>query len=95
VQKDPRLAEQVCRAGEAIEVTEPVELTEDSPVQAAASRLRQAADAQGITQSEIARRLDVSPAVINRVFKNPDRSRVSTLRRIAEVMGLDLHQILE
>lgn len=60
----------------------------------AANRLQQMMDRKEVTQKELARRLDVSPSFINKVFKQPDRSKVATLRRIAEALEVDLAEIL-
>jgi len=70
------------------------EFTEDSPAEAAAARLKYIARERGISQKAIAQKLEVTPAAINRVFKNPDRSKVSTLRRIAQAMGVELHELI-
>lgn len=59
-----------------------------------AGRLKWLADQLGLTQKEIARRIGVSPVVVNRVFKDPDRSTVATLRRIAAAMGLRLSTLI-
>ena len=71
-----------------------VEFTSDSPAEAAASRLRLAAQRLGVSQKALAEKLGVTPAVINRVFQKPDRSKVSTLKRIARAMGVQLHEII-
>ena len=72
-----------------------MDFTEDSPAQAAASRLRRVAKEQGVTQQELAKRLGVTPAVISRVFKIPNRSKVDTLRRIADALGVELVEIVK
>lgn len=71
-----------------------MEFTADSPVVAAAHRLRRVAGERDISQKELARRLNVTPSVISRVFKNPDRSRLATLRKIAHALGVELHEIV-
>ncbi|MEW6249342.1 MAG: helix-turn-helix transcriptional regulator [Planctomycetota bacterium] len=43
-------------------------------------RLRRVLKAKGMKQSELARRLGVSPVVVSRVLKNPERSTGATLR---------------
>jgi DNA-binding XRE family transcriptional regulator len=74
---------------------EAMPFTADSPRVAAANRLRQVAESKGITQKELARRLEVSPSVISKVFKEPDRSTLRTLKRIANALGVDVHAIIE
>lgn len=73
---------------------ETMEFTADSPAEAAAHRLRRAARKQGVSQKQLAERLNVTPAVISRVFKNPDRSKLATIRRIAQALGVELHEIV-
>jgi DNA-binding XRE family transcriptional regulator len=78
------------RRGEA----EVVEFTADSPAEAAARRLKALAKRQGVSQSELAQRLGVTPAVVSRVFKNPDRSKVQTIRRIAKALGVSVREVI-
>lgn len=73
---------------------DPIEFTEDSPAIAVANRLKWVAHEKGVSQKELAKRLGVSPSVVNKVFKDPDRSKVATLRRVAEALGVDLHAII-
>jgi ribosome-binding protein aMBF1 (putative translation factor) len=72
-----------------------IELTPDIPAQLAGSRLRRALKERGIKQRDLAKRLDVSPAVVSRVLKNPDRSMVATLRRIADALGVELRELID
>lgn len=60
----------------------------------AAARLQWLAFQLDLTQKEIARRVGVSPVVINRIFKNPDRSTVATLRKIAKAMNVKLVELI-
>ncbi len=71
-----------------------MEFTEDSPAVAAANRLRRTAERKGVSQRELARKLNVSPSVISKVFQNPDRSKVATLRRIAAALQVELAEIV-
>jgi DNA-binding Xre family transcriptional regulator len=72
-----------------------IEFTADMPAQMAGNRLRRVLAEKKITQSELAKRLKVSPAVVNRVLKNPDRSMVATLRRIADALGVELVELID
>lgn len=72
-----------------------VPMDEDFAAEYNARRLRWRAEELGLTQREIARRVGVSPVVINRIFKNPDRSTVATLRKIAKAMGVKLVELLD
>lgn len=49
---------------------------------------------QGITQAELAKRLKKSPAVISRIFRNPERSRLSSLQKIADALKVDLSDLM-
>lgn len=60
----------------------------------AAARLKWLAFQLDLTQKEIAKRVGVSPVVINRIFKNPDRSTVATLRKIAKAMNVTLFELI-
>ena len=72
----------------------PVEFTDDSPAALAAGRLGRVARAKGISQKELAERVGVSPSFISKVFKQPDRSKVATLRKIAEALSVELREIV-
>ncbi|MCK4658593.1 MAG: helix-turn-helix transcriptional regulator [Phycisphaerae bacterium] len=73
---------------------EMIEFTADSPAQAAAKRLRKVLTQKGVSQKQLAEMLDVTPAVVSRVLKNPDRSKVATLRRIAATLGVELREFV-
>ena len=61
----------------------------------AGHRLQHLLKQKGMTQAALARKLGVSPAVVNRVLKRPDRSMVATLRRIATALQADLWEIID
>jgi lambda repressor-like predicted transcriptional regulator len=61
----------------------------------AANRLQHLLKLKGMTQAALARKLGVSPAVVNRVLKRPDRSMVATLRRIAAALHAELWEIID
>lgn len=52
--------------------------------------IRAAAAKRGITQKQIAEDLGVSPAVISRILKKPDKSKLETLQRIGKVVGVSI-----
>lgn len=52
--------------------------------------LRQAREAAGLTQEEVARRLQTRKSAISRIENHADDVRLSTLRRYAEAVGADL-----
>lgn len=61
----------------------------------AGNRLQHLLHQKGMTQAALARKLGVSPAVVNRVLKRPDRSMVATLRRIAAALQAELWEIID
>jgi hypothetical protein len=60
----------------------------------ARDRLLQALRQSHMSQADLARRLGKSPTSISRIFKAPHRSRVTTLQAIAEVLQVELADIL-
>jgi DNA-binding Xre family transcriptional regulator len=72
-----------------------LELDRFTPESVVANRLRQVLKDEGISQADLARRLSISPAVISRMLKDPDRSAVKTLRRVAEALQVDVHEIID
>ena len=52
--------------------------------------LRQAREAAGLTQEEVARRLKTTKSAISRIENHADDVRLSTLKRYAEAVGANL-----
>jgi transcriptional regulator with XRE-family HTH domain len=52
--------------------------------------LRQARETAGLTQEEVARRLNTTKSAISRIENHADDVRLSTLKRYAEAVGADL-----
>ena len=61
----------------------------------ARDRLLMALHRRGMKQADLARQLGKSPTSISRIFKAPQRSRVTTLQDIAAALGVELADILE
>jgi len=53
--------------------------------------LRQAREAAGLTQDEVAQRLQTQKSVISRIENHADDIRLSTLSRYAQAVGANLH----
>jgi HTH-type transcriptional regulator/antitoxin HipB len=53
--------------------------------------LRQAREAAGLTQDEVAQRLQTKKSVISRIENHADDIRLSTLSRYAQAVGTNLH----
>ncbi len=60
----------------------------------ARDRLLHALAQRGLTQAELARRVKKTPASISRILRAPHRSRMSTLVQIADVLDVELADIL-
>ena len=52
--------------------------------------LRQARESEGITQEEIARRLNTKKSAISRIENHSEDIRLSTLRKYAEALGKEI-----
>jgi HTH-type transcriptional regulator / antitoxin HipB len=52
--------------------------------------LRQARESAGLTQEEVARRLQTKKSAISRIENHADDVRLSTLRRYAQAVGANL-----
>lgn len=64
------------------------------PAKRAVGRLKQICKQRRIKQSDIARQLGVAPSVISRVLKHPERSRLETLRKIADAAGIAMIELI-
>lgn len=53
--------------------------------------LRQAREAAGLTQDEVAQRLQTKKSAISRIENHADDVKLSTIRRYAEAVGANLH----
>ena len=56
----------------------------------AAERIAAARKAKGLTQKQLGERLNLPQSQISRIERNPDRSTVRTLKRIARALGVDV-----
>ncbi len=52
--------------------------------------LRQARESEGITQEEIARKLNTKKSAISRIENHSEDIRLSTLRKYAEALGKEI-----
>ena len=52
--------------------------------------LRQVREAAGLTQEQLARKMNTKKSVISRMENHADDIRLSTLRRYAEALGADI-----
>jgi ribosome-binding protein aMBF1 (putative translation factor) len=56
--------------------------------------LRQARESAGLTQEEIANRLNTKKSAISRIENHAEDVRLSTIRRYAEALGANLQIVL-
>jgi len=88
-------AERALRAMEALEndSTEWIE-AEASALRLAGSRVRRARIAKGLTQKQLAERLRIPQSQVSRIERDPDRSTLRTLRRIAKALGVAIRALI-
>ncbi len=67
---------------------------EDFAAQLAADRLVKARKAKGLTQKKLAEKLGVPQSQISRIERNPDRTTIRTLKRIAKALGVDVSALV-
>jgi len=72
---------------------EVLEINQDTASKAVAGRLRWIIRDRGLTQKQLAAKIGVTPGRISHVLRNPDRSKVDTLRKLARALDIDLRQI--
>lgn len=58
------------------------------------SWLAQARKKAGLTQKQLADRVGVPQSQISRIEKNPDRTTVRTMKRIAAALGVEVGELL-
>ena len=58
------------------------------------ARLRRLMRARRITQAQLAERAKLSPGVVSRALKDPDRAKLATLRKIATVLDARFGDLL-
>jgi ribosome-binding protein aMBF1 (putative translation factor) len=60
----------------------------------AAESIAKARKAKGMTQKQLAAKLKVPQSQISRIERNPDRTTVRTLKRIAKALGVDVSALI-
>lgn len=58
--------------------------------QLAGGRIAEARKAAGLTQKQLGDKLGLPQSQISRLERNPDRTTVRTLKRVAKVLGVDI-----
>jgi ribosome-binding protein aMBF1 (putative translation factor) len=60
----------------------------------AGERIAKARKAAGLTQKQLGARLKLPQSQISRIERNPDRTTVRTLKRIAKALGADVSALV-
>jgi ribosome-binding protein aMBF1 (putative translation factor) len=60
----------------------------------AADRISRARKAAGLTQKQLADKLGIPQSQISRIERNPDRTTVRTLKRIAQALRVDVSKLV-
>jgi ribosome-binding protein aMBF1 (putative translation factor) len=71
-----------------------VEFDPAVPAKHYGSKLKLVFKKRGIKQAVIARKLGVAPSVISRVFKHPEKSKLQTIRKIANAAGISMAELV-
>lgn len=68
---------------------------EDCKLRLAGSAIGAARKAKKLTQAQVAKKLGLPQSQISRIERNPDRTTVRTLKRIARALGVNVKQLVE
>ena len=67
---------------------------DDFALELAAERIARARKAAGLTQKQLGDKLKLPQSQISRIERNPDRTTVRTLKRIARALGVDVSALV-
>ena len=67
---------------------------DDFALELAAERIAKARKAKGLTQKQLGAKLNLPQSQISRIERNPDRTTVRTLKRIARALGVDVSSLV-
>lgn len=67
---------------------------EDFAAQVAGDKLAAARKARGLTQTELGKKLGMPQAQVSRIERNPDRTTLATLKRIARALRVDISKLV-
>lgn len=74
--------------------SKPVVDGDNFALELAADRIARARKAAGLTQAELADRLKLPQSQISRIERNPDRTTIRTLKKIAKALGVDVSALV-
>lgn len=67
---------------------------DDFVAEVVAERLIDARKKAGLTQGQLATKLKMPQSQISRIERNPDRTTVRTLKKIAKALGVDVAKLI-
>lgn len=67
---------------------------DDFALELAAESIVAARKAKGLTQKQLGAKLGLPQSQISRIERNPDRTTVRTLKRIARALGVDVSALI-
>lgn len=67
---------------------------EDVRAKFAAKTLTEARKARGMTQAELGKKLGIPQSQVSRLEKNPDRTSVAMLKKVAKVLGVNVAELV-
>jgi DNA-binding XRE family transcriptional regulator len=68
---------------------------EEMRLRTAGADLAKARKAKGWTQARLARKTGVPQSQISRIERNPDRTTIRTMRKLAKALGVDVRQLIK
>lgn len=77
-----------------IQDDEPVVDADAFALELAGERIAKARKAAGLTQKQLGDKLKLPQSQISRIERNPDRTTVRTLKRIARALGVDVSALV-
>jgi ribosome-binding protein aMBF1 (putative translation factor) len=66
----------------------------DFAAQLAGDAIAKARKGQGMTQKQLADKLDMPQSQISRIERNPDRTTIRTIKKIAKALGVDVRALI-
>ena len=67
---------------------------DDLALELAGERIARARKAAGLTQKQLGNKLSLPQSQISRIERNPDRTTVRTLKRIARALGVNVSALI-
>jgi len=67
---------------------------EDFKLELAGTQITAARKARGLTQAQLGQKLSLPQSQISRLERNPDRTTVRTLKRVARALGVDVRALV-